>query len=67
MTDTSRAIDELTSRLIGLANDAHYWDLRRTYGDHSLEVSAHLVHCAESQGVEIPPCLSSGGDEWDWA
>lgn len=47
-------IATLEARLRGLGNDARYWDLRRTYGDHSPEVLRHLKACAEYQGVEMP-------------
>lgn len=42
-------ISELESRLAGLGNDARYWDLRRTYGDHSQEVLRHLEACDHAQ------------------
>ena len=51
MTTTTDKIKKLEARLIGLANDARYWDLRRTYGDYSPEVLRHLVSCARYQGV----------------
>ncbi len=42
-------IDELEAALDGLKNDARYHDLRRTYGDYSLEVLRHLESCAAVQ------------------
>lgn len=30
-----------------LLNDSRYWDLRRTWGDHSPEVLRHLETCFE--------------------
>jgi hypothetical protein len=49
---TRDKIKMLESRLTGLANDSRYWDLRRTFGDSSREVLAHLQGCAEHQGVQ---------------
>lgn len=43
-------IDHLRATLDGLANDARYWDIRRTYGDYSAEELAHLESCARWQG-----------------
>ena len=40
---------ELETELAGLGNDATYWDLRRTHGDHSDEVLRHLRACADVQ------------------
>lgn len=48
MTD-KQVIIRLTGQLNGLANDARYWDLRRTYGDYSPEVLTHLLACARAQ------------------
>ena len=45
-------INQLEKLLDGLLNDAHYWDLRRTYGDYSIEVLQHLECCAEYQKIE---------------
>lgn len=42
-------INALASQLNGLANDARYWDLRRTHGDFSREVLSHLEACAHYQ------------------
>jgi hypothetical protein len=42
-------IKALESRLVGLDNDARYWDLRRAYGDYSPEVLRHLEACADVQ------------------
>ena len=42
-------IKSLESWLTGLGNDARYWDLRRTYGDYSIEVLRHLRACAAVQ------------------
>ena len=42
-------IKGLSARLQGLANDAEYWDLVRTYGEFSLEVLRHLEACARIQ------------------
>lgn len=50
MNQRRNRIRKLEQRLEGLANDARYWDLRRTYGDHSPEVLSHLEACAEFQG-----------------
>lgn len=47
---TKEIIDTLNEKLQGLANDARYWDLRRTYGDYSPEVRRHLEACAKAQG-----------------
>lgn len=46
---TKNEIKKLEKSLMGLGNDARYWDLRRTYGDHSVEVLRHLRTCAEYQ------------------
>lgn len=43
-------IRELRAKLAGLANDARYHDLCRTYGDYSAEVLRHLESCATVQG-----------------
>jgi len=50
-TELRRAVKTLESRLDGLKNDAGYWELRRTYGDHSVEVLRHLESCASDQGI----------------
>lgn len=42
-------IRELRSKLNGLANDARYHDLCRTYGEYSPEVLRHLESCAAVQ------------------
>lgn len=42
-------IKRLEKQVQGLQNDAEYWDRRRTYGDHSVEVLRHLRACAEYQ------------------
>lgn len=47
---TKTRIQSLTKTLSGLSNDARYHDLRRTYGDYSREVLAHLEACASIQG-----------------
>lgn len=47
--DNKKSIRKLESWLEGLRNDAVYWDLRRTYGDYSDEVLAHLKRCAQWQ------------------
>ena len=39
-------IDHWGATLQGLGNDARYWDLRRNYGDYSLEVHRFLQCCA---------------------
>lgn len=48
MTRRDRIV-ELRARVTGLANDAGYWDLCRTYGELSREVLAHLEACADVQ------------------
>jgi hypothetical protein len=48
---TTQEIRELTLRLLGLNNDARYWDLRRTYGDHSVEVLRYLRSIATVQAA----------------
>jgi len=47
-------IKNLEKSLRGLSNDARYWDLRRTYGDFSVEVLRHLrtCACAQAEGAE---------------
>ena len=47
-----KRINQLEKLLDGLLNDAHYWDLKRTYGDYSIEVLQHLECCAEYQKIE---------------
>lgn len=42
-------ISELRETLVGLKNDARYWDLCRTYGEYSTEVLRHLEACARVQ------------------
>ncbi len=42
---------KLERSLVGLSNDAVYWDMRRTYGDYSREVLRHLESCAAAQAV----------------
>ena len=44
-----KRIEQLKGQLVGLGNDARYWDLCRTYGEHSDEVLRHLESCAETQ------------------
>ena len=41
-----KQIDIWSGMLQGLGNDARYWDLRRNYGDYSLEVHRFLQCCA---------------------
>lgn len=33
----------------GLNNDARYWELRRTYGDASIQVLRHISNCSAVQ------------------
>ena len=47
--NTKTRIEQLARTLDGLANDARYHDLRRTYGDYSREVLRHLESCARLQ------------------
>ncbi len=51
-TITAARIEHLAARLAGLANDARYWNLRRTYGDYSAEVLSHLECCARVQRLQ---------------
>jgi len=39
-------MNDNSTKLEGLKNDAYYWELRRTYGDDSPEVRKHLAVCA---------------------
>ncbi len=50
MTRKAR-VEALIKIIPGLNNDARYWDLRRTYGDYSREVLAHLEACLNYQQV----------------
>lgn len=49
MSGRHEAIERLAAKLDGLRGNATYWDLRRTYGDDSPQVLAHLRSCAEVQ------------------
>jgi len=42
-------ITRIARTIDGLANDARYHDLRRTYGEYSREVLRHLESCAAIQ------------------
>ncbi len=46
-------IKALACAIPGLANDARYWDLRRTCGDDSREVLSHLESCAKYQRAQV--------------
>lgn len=50
-TTRSEMIADLHRQLDGLKNDARYWDLRRTYGDNSVEVLRYLTECARWQNA----------------
>lgn len=42
-------IKALEKVVLGLKNDARYWEVRRTYGDFSKEVLRHLRACESAK------------------
>ena len=52
LSDKELTLEDLKDLdILGLCNDARYWDLRRTYGDNSEEVRRHLISCARYQDL----------------